>query len=154
MRQRNNLKKKNKKIDNNNINKNEDEIIKDYFSEKSIDIDDILKKCQETSRKIRLNICDRLIGIECFHKYLKRKSRFYKSYYLGKDYFMKTMEVSVLLKDMSIQSSFVKFFLTEEQYKIFKYVSQPILNKDYAGTRYDRNNIPDCLAEKLGFRKE
>ena len=67
---------------------------------------------------------------------------------------MQTLEVSVFLKDMNTQSNFVKFYLTEEQYKIFRYVCQPILNMDYVGTRYDRNNIPDYLTEKLGFKKE
>ena len=133
---------------------NEDEKLKDYISENSFDLDKILTKCQKTSKKIKLSFWDRLIGIEFCDKYLKRKSKFYKNYYLGQEYFMQTLEVSVFLKDMNIQNNFVKFYLTEEQYKIFKYVSQPILNMDYVGTRYDRNNIPNYLADKLGFKKE
>ena len=113
-----------------------------------------MTKRQKTSKKIKLSIWDRLIGIEFFDKCNKRKSRFYKNYYLGQEYFMRTLEVSVFLKDMNIHNNFVKFYLTEEQYKIFKYVSQPILNMDYGGIRYDRNNIPNYLADKLGFKKE
>ena len=136
-----------------NSNKSKDEKI-DNFSEKSFDIDKILKKCQETSVKIKLSIWDRLIGIEFFDKCKKKRSKFYKSYYLGQEYFTQTLEVSVFLKDMNIQHNFVKFYLTEEKYKIFRYVSQPVLNIDYVGTRYDRNNIPDFLAEKLEFQKD
>ena len=149
--QQNNLKNESEII---NTITNEDRKLKDFTSENSFDIDKIFTKCQKTSKKIKLSIWDRLIGIEFFDKCNKRKSRFYKNYYLGEEYFMKTLEVSVFLKDMNIHNNFVKFYLTEKQYKIFKYVSQPILNKDYVGTRYDRNNIPNYLADKLGFIKE
>ena len=103
--------------------------------------------------KNKISVWDRLIGIECCDKYKRSQNNFYKSYYLGQEYFMQTLEVSVFLKDMNIQSHFIKFYLTEEQYKIFRYISQPILTKNYAGTRFDRDNIPDYLADKLGFIK-
>ena len=138
-----------------NENINEEEKIKDISSsEKSFDIDKMLKECQEKSGKIKLSIWDRLIGIEFCDKCKRKNSKFYKSYYLGEEFFLQTLEVSIFLKDMNTQSNFVKFYLTEGQYKIFRYVSQPVLNVDYVGTRYNRDNIPDDLAKKLGFQKE
>ena len=138
-----------------NGNMNEEEKIKDSSTnEKSFNIDKMIKECQENSGKIKLSIWDRLIGIEFCDQCKKKNSKFYKTYYLGQEFFLKTLEVSIFLKDMNTQSNFVKFYLTDEQYKIFRYVSQPVLNVDYVGTRYNRDNIPDDLAEKLGFQKE
>ena len=62
---------------------------------------------------------------------------------------MEYIDIISYLKNTHSGQMRSKLILNEDQKKIFDYIFKPILSKSFLGTRYNNNNLPQKIKEKL-----
>ena len=109
------------------------------------------KNTQKDKRKqLKLSFFDKLILLNLFPKCsISRKSEIDEVFKKGKQYIMEYIDVISYLKNTHSGQMRSKLMLNEDQKKVFDYIFKPILSKSFLGTRYNNNNIPQKIKEKL-----
>ena len=105
---------------------------------------------KEKRKQLKLSFFDKLILINLFPKCsLSKKSGIDEVFKKGKEYIMEYIDIISYLKNTHSGQMRSKLILNEDQKKIFDYIFKPILSKSFLGTRYNNNNIPQKIKEKL-----
>jgi hypothetical protein len=105
---------------------------------------------KEKRKQLKLSFFDKLILINLFPKCsLSKKSGIDEVFKKGKEYIMEYIDIISYLKNTHSGQMRSKLILNEDQKKIFDYIFKPILSKSFLGTRYNNNNLPQKIKEKL-----
>ena len=106
-------------------------------------------------KKINLSFCDKFFFIQfCQKKSRAKKNGILEVYLLAKNHLMNYMDILGYLKHLFSENQKHKLLLNEDQQKIFDYIFKPILSYNYIGTRYNGQNLPTKIKEKLFGEKK
>ena len=167
--------KKNNNIsnkDNNNINNNETKNIKNknktlnlsgFERKDSKKILEFLNNTQEIKKQIianennsknnkkqlNLKFFDKLFLVNILPKISSKKNPNYEIFIIAKKHLMSHIDIFSYLKHAHSDEMKSKLLLDEDQQKIFDYIFKPILSYNYIGTRYNGQNLPTKIKEKL-----
>ena len=109
----------------------------------------------KSKNKINLSFCDKFLFIQlCQKKSRAKKNGILEVYLLAKKHLMNYMDILNYLKHLFSEAQKHKLLLNEDQQKIFDYIFKPILSYNYIGTRYNGQNLPTKIKEKLFGEKK
>ena len=109
----------------------------------------------KSKKKINLSFCDKFFFIQfCQKKSRAKKNGILEVYLLAKNHLMNYMDILGYLKHLFSEDQKHKLLLNEDQQKIFDYIFKPILSHNYIGTRYNGQNLPTKIKEKLFGEKK
>ena len=109
----------------------------------------------KSKKKINLSFCDKFFFIQfCQKKSRAKKNGILEVYLLAKNHLMNYMDILGYLKHLFSENQKHKLLLNEDQQKIFDYIFKPILSHNYIGTRYNGQNLPTKIKEKLFGEKK
>ena len=109
----------------------------------------------KSKKKINLSFCDKFFFIQfCQKKSRAKKNGILEVYLLAKNHLMNYMDILGYLKHLFSEDQKHKLLLNEDQQKIFDYIFKPILSYNYIGTRYNGQNLPNKIKEKLFGEKK
>ena len=109
----------------------------------------------KSKKKINLSFCDKFFFIQfCQKKSRAKKNGILEVYLLAKNHLMNYMDILGYLKHLFSENQKHKLLLNEDQQKIFDYIFKPILSYNYIGTRYNGQNLPNKIKEKLFGEKK
>ena len=109
----------------------------------------------KSKKKIDLSFWDKFFFIQfCQNKSHAKKNGTLEVYLLAKKHLMNYMDILGYLKHLFSEDQKHKLLLNEEQQKIFDYIFKPILSYNYIGTRYNGQNLPTKIKEKLFGEKK
>ena len=109
----------------------------------------------KSKKKINLSFCDKFFFIQfCQKKSRAKKNGILEVYLLAKNHLMNYMDILGYLKHLFSENQKHKLLLNEDQQKIFDYIFKPILSYNYIGTRYNDQNLPNKIKEKLFGEKK
>ncbi len=102
-----------------------------------------------------MSFLDKFFFIQfCQNKSHAKKNGTLEVYLLAKKHLMNYMDILGYLKHLFSEDQKHKLLLNEEQQKIFDYIFKPILSYNYIGTRYNGQNLPTKIKEKLFGEKK
>ena len=109
---------------------------------------------EQTKRKNEhgLEICflDKLIFLNFCKKFSKSKKRKTDKIFLkGRKYIMNYLNITTYLKNTHSEEIKSYLILDESQKKIFDYVFKPIISYSFLGTRYNINELPFGIKDRL-----
>jgi hypothetical protein len=133
-----------------NLTKNKEKDDEDTNNNNTIPMNITLNKNIQKRKQLKLSFFDKLILLNLFPKCsISRKSEIDEVFKKGKQYIMEYIDVISYLKNTHSGQMRSKLMLNEDQKKVFDYIFKPILSKSFLGTRYNNNNIPQKIKEKL-----
>ena len=109
----------------------------------------------KSKKQLTLKFFDKLFLINLLPKISSKKNDNYELYIIAKNHLMSHIDIFSYLKHSHSDEMKSKLLLDEDQQKIFDYIFKPILSYNYIGTRYNGQNLPTKIKEKLiGERKD
>ena len=122
---------------NNNINSNYNDFNKSY--EKST-----------SNKKLHFSFFDKIILLKIAPRFSRaRKEKIDEIFFKGSEYIMNNLNVINFLKRNYTADLESKLLMSEEQTKIFDYISKPILSLSFLGSRYNLRHLPIKIKQKL-----
>ena len=109
----------------------------------------------KSKKQLTLKFFDKLFLINLLPKISSKKNDNYELYIRAKNHLISHIDIFSYLKHSHSDEMKSKLLLDEDQQKIFDYIFKPILSYNYIGTRYNGQNLPTKIKEKLiGERKD
>ena len=104
----------------------------------------------DKNNKIEFSFFDKLFLLKAAPKFSNAKKQKIDEIYLkGINYIMTNIDVISFLKRNHISEMESKLLITNEQKKIFEYISKPILSLSFLGSRYNLQNLPIKYKKQL-----
>ena len=100
-------------------------------------------------KQLILNFFDKLFLINFLSKISSKKNDNYELYIRAKNHLNSHIDIFSYLKHSHSNEMKLKLLLDEDQQKIFDYIFKPILSYNFIGTRYNGQNLPTKIKEKL-----
>ena len=100
-------------------------------------------------KKLTLKFFDKLFLVNILPKISSKKNQNYELFIIAKNHLMSHIDIFSYLKHAHSDEMKSKLLLDEDQQKIFDYIFKPILSYNYIGTRYNGQNLPTKIKEKL-----
>ena len=108
----------------------------------------------KSKKQLTLNFFDKLFLINLYPKISSKKNDKYELYIIAKNHLISHIDIFSYLKHSHSDEMKSKLLLDDDQQKIFDYIFKPILSYNFIGTRYNGQNLPTKIKEKLiGERK-
>jgi len=108
-----------------------------------------INKSVKSKKQLILNFFDKLFLINLLPKISSKKNENYELYIRAKNHLISHIDIFSYLKHSHSDEMKSKLLLDEDQQKIFDYIFKPILSYNYIGTRYNGQNLPTKIKEKL-----
>ena len=106
-------------------------------------------KSIKSKKQLILNFFDKLFLINLLPKISSKKNDNYELYIRAKNHLISHIDIFSYLKHSHSNEMKLKLLLDEDQQKIFDYIFKPILSYNFIGTRYNGQNLPTKIKEKL-----
>ena len=106
-------------------------------------------KSIKSKKQLILNFFDKLFLINLLPKISSKKNDNYELYIRAKNHLISHIDIFSYLKHSHSHEMKSKLLLDEDQQKIFDYIFKPILSYNFIGTRYNGQNLPTKIKEKL-----
>ena len=104
----------------------------------------------DKNNKIEFSFFDKLFLLKAAPKFSNAKKQKIDEIYLkGINYIMTNIDVISFLKRNHISEMESKLLITNEQKKIFEYITKPILSLSFLGSRYNLQNLPIKYKKQL-----
>ena len=140
-------------INNNiSINTNNNTHISNSYSNNNMNYQNEFNKnvINDKNNKIEFSFFDKLFLLKAAPKFSNAKKQKIDEIYLkGINYIMTNIDVISFLKRNHISEMESKLLITNEQKKIFEYISKPILSLSFLGSRYNLQNLPIKYKKQL-----
>jgi len=102
-----------------------------------------------SKKQLTLKFFDKLFLVNILPKISSKKNPNYEIFIIAKKHLMSHIDIFSYLKHAHSDEMKSKLLLDEDQQKIFDYIFKPILSYNYIGTRYNGQNLPTKIKEKL-----
>ena len=102
-----------------------------------------------SKKQLTLKFFDKLFLVNILPKISSKKNPNYETFIIAKKHLMSHIDIFSYLKHAHSDEMKSKLLLDEDQQKIFDYIFKPILSYNYIGTRYNGQNLPTKIKEKL-----
>ena len=102
-----------------------------------------------SKKQLTLKFFDKLFLVNILPKISSKKNPNYELFIIAKNHLKSNMDIFSYLKHAHSDEMKSKLLLDEDQQKIFDYIFKPILSYNYIGTRYNGQNLPTKIKEKL-----
>jgi hypothetical protein len=102
-----------------------------------------------SKKQLTLKFFDKLFLVNILPKISSKKNPNYELFIIAKNHLMSHIDIFSYLKHAHSDEMKSKLLLDEDQQKIFDYIFKPILSYNYIGTRYNGQNLPTKIKEKL-----
>ena len=103
----------------------------------------------KSKKQLILNFFDKLFLINLLPKISSKKNDNYELYIRAKNHLISYIDIFSYLKHSHSDEMKSKLLFDEDQQKIFDYIFKPILSYNFIGTRYNGQNLPTKIKEKL-----
>ena len=100
-------------------------------------------------KKLTLKFFDKLFLVNILPKISSKKNQNYELFIIAKNHLINHIDIFSYLKHAHSDEMKSKLLLDEDQQKIFDYIFKPILSYNFIGTRYNGQNLPTKIKEKL-----
>ena len=134
------------------INTNNNTGISNSYSNNNINIENEFNNniINDKNHKIEFSFFDKLILLKVAPKFSNaKKQKIDEIYIKGIDYIMNNIDVISFLKRNHIGEMESKLLMSNDQKKIFEYISKPILSLSFIGSRYNLHNLPIKYKKEL-----
>ncbi len=102
-----------------------------------------------SKKQLTLKFFDKLFLVNILPKISSKKNPNYETFIIAKKHLMSHIDIFSYLKHAHSDEMKSKLYFDEVQQKIFDYTFKPILSYNYIGTRYNGQNLPTKIKEKL-----
>ena len=102
-----------------------------------------------SKKQLTLKFFDKLFLVNILPKISSKKNQNYELFIIAKNHLISHIDIFSYLKHAHSDEMKSKLLLDEDQQKIFDYIFKPILSYNYIGTRYNGQNLPTKIKEKL-----
>jgi hypothetical protein len=102
-----------------------------------------------SKKQLTLKFFDKLFLVNILPKISSKKNPNYELFIIAKNHLINHIDIFSYLKHAHSDEMKSKLLLDEDQQKIFDYIFKPILSYNYIGTRYNGQNLPTKIKEKL-----